>query len=56
MAFVDAWFLGAFGNWWRGGALYAWWVDAVTRSNDEETSESGVLKFKNLDVVDEYNG
>lgn len=52
----NIWFIGAFGGWWRGGPLYSWWVDAASRSKDEEGVSSGVLSVKTLDNLDEYDG
>lgn len=52
----DSWYIGAFGRWWRGGILDAWYQDIITRSNDEEGWTSGILSMKNLDLLNEYNG
>jgi len=52
----DSWFIGAFGQWWRGGVIESWYQDVVSRSNDEESWSSGILGMKTLDKVNEYNG
>jgi len=53
---LDSWFIGAFGRWWRGGVLEAWYRDVVRRSKDEEGWSSGILGFKALDKLGDYNG
>ena len=53
---LDSWFIGAFGKWWRGGAIEAWYHDLVLRSKDEEGWSSGILGFKSLDKFSDYNG
>ena len=52
----NAWFIGAFGGWWRGWFLFPWWVDAAVRSKDEERVSSGVLNMKTLDSLNQYDG
>lgn len=52
----DSWFIGAFGKWWRGGVLEAWYQDVIARSSDEESWSSGILGMKTLDRCNEYNG
>jgi hypothetical protein len=52
----DSWYIGAFGRWWRGGVLDAWYQDIITRSIDEEGWTSGILSMKNQDLLNEYNG
>lgn len=52
----DSWFIGAFGMWWRGGVLEAWYQDIVSRTGDEESWAAGVLGMKTLDRCDEFNG
>ncbi|KAF9461298.1 hypothetical protein BDZ94DRAFT_1167897, partial [Collybia nuda] len=52
----DSWYIGAFGRWWRGGIIEAWYQDVVTRSKDEESWSSGILSMKNLDMLNEYSG
>ncbi|KAJ7096392.1 hypothetical protein C8R44DRAFT_812920 [Mycena epipterygia] len=53
---TDSWFIGAFGKWYRGGVLDAWYQDVVARSNDEESWTSGILGMKALDKLNEYDG
>jgi hypothetical protein len=53
---TDSWFIGAFGKWWRGGMIEAWYQDIVARSKDEESWTSGILTVKALDKYNEYNG
>jgi hypothetical protein len=53
---LDSWFIGAFGRWWRGGVLEAWYRDVVHRAKDEEGWSSGILGFKALDKLGDYNG
>ncbi|KAF8894899.1 hypothetical protein CPB84DRAFT_1782588 [Gymnopilus junonius] len=52
----DSWYIGAFGKWWRGGVLEAWYQDVIARSKDEESWSSGILSMKRLDMLQEYNG
>jgi hypothetical protein len=52
----DSWFIGAFGKWWRGGLIEAWYQDVVARSKDEESWSSGILTVKALDKFNECNG
>lgn len=51
----DSWFIGAFGKWWRGGVLEAWYQDVIARSGDEESWSSGILGMKTLDRLNELN-
>ncbi|KAF5389501.1 hypothetical protein D9757_004340 [Collybiopsis confluens] len=51
----DSWFIGAFGKWWRGGVLEAWYQDVIARSADEESWSSGILGMKTLDRLNEMN-
>jgi len=51
----DSWYIGAFGKWWRGGVLEAWYEDVIVQSDDEESWSSGVLSMKTLDKGNEYN-
>ena len=53
---LDSWFIGAFGKWWRGGALEAWYRDVIHRAKDEEGWSSGILGFKAMDKFNDYNG
>lgn len=52
----DSWYVGAFGRWWRGGIIEAWYQDVIMRSKDEESWSSGILSMKNLDMLNEYSG
>jgi hypothetical protein len=47
----DSWYIGAFGKWWRGGVLDAWWLDSVAKThvNDAERWNSGILEITTLD-------
>jgi hypothetical protein len=53
---VDSWFIGAFGRWWRGGSVDAWYKDAVASSKAEEGWSSGILGMKALDRLDGCHG
>ncbi|KAG6917437.1 hypothetical protein DXG01_002523 [Tephrocybe rancida] len=52
----DSWYIGAFGRWWRGGIIEAWYQDVIARSKDEESWSSGISKMKSLDMLGDYNG
>ncbi|KAG5650084.1 hypothetical protein H0H81_000836 [Sphagnurus paluster] len=52
----DSWYVGAFGRWWRGGIIEAWYHDVIARTKDEESWSSGILSMKNLDKLTEFNG
>lgn len=52
----DSWYIGAFGRWWRGGVIEAWYQDVISRSKDEESWSSGILAIKSLDMLNDYNG
>ncbi|KAG2150955.1 hypothetical protein DEU56DRAFT_779337 [Suillus clintonianus] len=52
----DSWFIGSFGHWWRGGLVESWYHDAMIRSKDAEGWSSGILGFKALDKLNEFNG
>ena len=52
----DAWYIGAFGKWWRGGVLEAWYQDVVARSKDKESWTSGILSMKRLDMLPDHTG
>jgi len=56
LAISDSWYIGAFGRWWRGGIIDAWYQDIIARSNDEEGWSSGILSMKNLDMLNDYSG
>ncbi|KAG7098872.1 hypothetical protein E1B28_000772 [Marasmius oreades] len=50
----DSWFVGAFGKWWRGGVLEAWYQDVIARSgNVEESWSSGIMGMKTLDRLND---
>ncbi|KAF9562795.1 hypothetical protein CPC08DRAFT_662730 [Agrocybe pediades] len=51
----DSWYIGAFGKWWRGGVLEAWYQDVIARSKDEESWSSGILSMKRLDILQDYD-
>jgi hypothetical protein len=52
----DSWFIGAFGKWWRGRLLEAWYHGIVPNSKDEEGWSSGILGIKALDRRNDFNG
>ncbi|KAG6862231.1 hypothetical protein C0995_002162 [Termitomyces sp. Mi166 len=52
----DSWYIGAFGRWWRGGIIEAWYHDVIARTKDEESWSSGILSMKNLDRHNDCNG
>jgi hypothetical protein len=52
----ESWFIGAFGRWWRGGPIQAWWADNVANMKDTERCSSGVLDMKPLDALERYDG
>jgi hypothetical protein len=45
----DAWYIGAFGKWWRGGALEAWYQDVIARSKGKDSWTSGIPIMKPLE-------
>ncbi|KAF5370645.1 hypothetical protein D9758_001855 [Tetrapyrgos nigripes] len=51
----DSWFIGAFGKWWRGGVLEAWYQDVIARSDDEGNWSSGILGMKTLDRLNDLH-
>jgi hypothetical protein len=53
---TDSWFIGAFGRWWRGGVIEAWYQDVVARSSPEEGWSSGILGMKALDRLHGHHG
>jgi len=53
---TDSWYIGAFGKWWRGGIIEAWYQDVVARSNDEESWTSGILSLTTIDVRHDSSG
>lgn len=55
-AISDSWFIGAFGKWWRGGVLEAWYQDVLARPSEEGGWSSGILGMKNMDKYHETNG
>ncbi|KAI0663635.1 hypothetical protein C8Q70DRAFT_1050292 [Cubamyces menziesii] len=52
----DAWFIGAFGRWWRGGIIQGWWHDMLATPKDAERGGSGILDVKALDILEGYDG
>ncbi|KAI0630227.1 hypothetical protein C8Q77DRAFT_1137071 [Trametes polyzona] len=52
----DAWFVGAFGRWWRGGIIQSWWHDMLATPKDAERGGSGILDVKALDILEGYDG
>ncbi|KAH9847177.1 hypothetical protein C2E23DRAFT_742463 [Lenzites betulinus] len=52
----DAWFVGAFGRWWRGGIIQSWWHDMLATRKDAEKVGSGILDVKALDLLESYDG
>lgn len=52
----DSWFIGAFGKWWRGGSIRAWWHNSFVDSKDAERLTSGILDVKTLDNLECYEG
>ncbi|KAI0066073.1 hypothetical protein BV25DRAFT_1496730 [Artomyces pyxidatus] len=50
----EAWFVGAFGRWWRGGLIDSSWPPSRTRSKceEEEGWSSGILNVKALEPCD----
>jgi hypothetical protein len=54
----EAWFVGAFGRWWRGGVVDpAWSTHPSPHSKgDEEGWSSGILSIKALDRLEGFNG
>jgi len=54
----ELWFVGAFGRWWRGGALDSSWSPRPTphSKGDEEGWSSGILNIKALDQLENFNG
>ena len=53
---TDSWYIGAFGKWWRGGIIEAWYQDVVARSSDEESWTSGILSLTTIDMRHESSG
>ncbi|KAI0820017.1 hypothetical protein BC628DRAFT_1423328 [Trametes gibbosa] len=52
----DAWFVGAFGRWWKGGIIQSWWHDMLATTKDAERGGSGILDVKALDILESYDG
>ncbi|KAI0046081.1 hypothetical protein FA95DRAFT_1422682 [Auriscalpium vulgare] len=50
----EAWFIGAFGRWWRGALIDASWPPKA--KSEEEGWSSGILNVKALDKLEHYNG
>jgi hypothetical protein len=53
-----AWFIGAFGKWWRGGPVDAAWPTPQPRNakSEEDAWSSGILTAKALDRADKHDG
>ena len=54
----EAWFVGAFGRWWRGGVVDPAWSPHPNphSKGDEEGWSSGILSIKSLDRLEDFNG
>ena len=52
----DAWYVGAFGRWWRGGIIQSWWHELLANTKDAERCGSGILDVKALDVLEGLDG
>lgn len=52
----DAWYIGAFGRWWRGGIVQSWWHEMLANTKDSERCGSGILDVKALDVLEGLDG
>jgi hypothetical protein len=54
----EAWFVGAFGRWWRGGVVDPAWSPnpGPHLKGDEEGWSSGILSIKALDRLEDFNG
>ncbi|EJF65480.1 hypothetical protein DICSQDRAFT_124643 [Dichomitus squalens LYAD-421 SS1] len=50
----DAWYIGVFGTWWRGGIVQSWWHEML--ENTKERCGSGLLDIKALDVLEGFDG
>jgi hypothetical protein len=56
--FKEAWFIGAFGRWWRGGVVDSAWSPCPNphAKGNEEGWSSGILNIKALDQLEDFNG
>ena len=56
--FKEAWFVGAFGRWWRGGVVDPAWPPCPSphAKSDEEGWSSGILTIKSLDRFEDFGG
>lgn len=54
----EAWFVGAFGRWWKGGVVDPAWSPHPSphSKGDEEGWSSGILSIKALDRLEDFNG
>ncbi|KAL1942124.1 hypothetical protein VTO73DRAFT_6654 [Trametes versicolor] len=53
----DAWFVGLFGRWWRGGIIQSWWYDMLAATEeDDEDGPPGILNVKALDLLEGCDG
>ena len=42
----DAWYIGVFGTWWRGGVVQSWWHELLESNKDTERCGSGLLNIR----------
>jgi len=56
--FKEAWFVGAFGRWWKGGFVDPTWPPRPNPDSkgDEEGWSSGILNIKALDRLETFKG
>ena len=54
-AISDAWYVGAFGRWWRGGVIQSWWHEMLANAKDTERCGSGLLDVKALDSLEGFD-
>ncbi|KZV70081.1 hypothetical protein PENSPDRAFT_458964 [Peniophora sp. CONT] len=57
----EAWFVGAFGRWWKGGYVDPSWPAPAPRkgkasANDDDAWSSGIMTVKALDKLDKHDG
>ena len=55
-AISDAWYIGAFGRWWKGGVIQSWWHEMLANVKDAERCGSGLLDVKALDRLEGFDG
>jgi hypothetical protein len=56
LPFKEAWFVGAFGRWWRGGVVDPAWPPHPSSPSSEEGWSSGILNIKALDRLEDFKG